>query len=90
MLDLNPIDVLKQRKVKTLPPHFSKVTVSDTELFEGDIQSWIENKLKGRYCVLRSPSIDKDGKLKSATFVAFEEQKELTYFMLACPHLRRN
>ena len=90
MFDLNPIDVLKQRKVKTLPPHFSKVTVSDIELFEGDIQSWIENKLTGRYCVLRSPSIDKDGKLKSATFVAFEEQKELTYFMLACPHLRRN
>ena len=33
---------------------------------------------------------DKDGNLKSTTFMAFEDQKELTYFMLACPHLRRN
>jgi hypothetical protein len=36
------------------------------------------------------PHVDQEGKLKSATFVAFEDHKELTYFMLACPHLRRN
>jgi hypothetical protein len=90
MFDLNPIDVLKQREIKTLPPHFSKIKVSDSELFEGNIDSWIKNRLKGRYCIVRSPSIDNGGNLKSATFVGFEDQKELTYFMLACPHLRRN
>ena len=31
-----------------------------------------------------------DERFQTATFVGFEEQKELTYFMLACPHLRRN
>lgn len=91
MFDLNPIDVLKQRKVKTLPPHFAKMRLPDQDLFvEQDIPSWIDSKLKGRYCIVRSPSLDAEGKLKSATFVAFEDQKELTYFMLACPHLRRN
>jgi hypothetical protein len=89
MFDLNPIDVLKQREVSSLPPHFSKIKISDSEFFEGDISTWIKTKLKGRYCIIRSPAIDKDEKLKSATFVAFEEQKELTYFMLACPYLRR-
>lgn len=89
MFDLNPIDVLKQRKVKIIPPHFSKMKIADNELFNDDMPAWIDAKLKGRYCLLRLPSIDNDGRLRSATFVAFEDQKELTYFMLACPHLRR-
>ena len=89
MFDLNPIDVLKQRQVKTLPPHFSKIKIADSEFFDNSISNWVEARLKGRYSIVRSPAIDKDGKLKSATFVAFEDQKELTYFMLACPHLRR-
>lgn len=89
MFDLNPIDVLKQRKLKTLPPHFSKMKISDFELFEG-IEDWVKTKLKGRYCLVRSPSIDESGNLKSSTYIGFEQQKELTYFMLACPNLRRD
>ena len=89
MFDLNPIDVLKQRKLKTLPPHFSKVKILDSELFEG-VEDWVKTKLKGRYCLVRSPGIDDGGNLKSFTYIGFEQQKELTYFMLACPNLRRN
>jgi hypothetical protein len=89
MFELNPIDVLKQRKLKTLPPHFSKIKITESEIFEG-IEDWIKTKLKGRYCLVRSPSIDQSGNLKSTIFVGFEDQKELTYFMLACSNLRRN
>jgi hypothetical protein len=90
MFDLNPLDVLKQRRVDSLPPHFSKIRILDNELFEGKINDWIRNKLKGRYCIVKAPSVDQTGALRSITFAAFEDQKELTYFMLACPHLRRN
>jgi hypothetical protein len=89
MFDLNPIDVLKQRKLKTLPPHFSKIKISESELFEG-VEEWVQTKLKGRYCLVRYPAIDQDGNLKSSTFLGLEDQKELTYFMLACTNLRRN
>ena len=41
----------------------------------------------GRYCINTYPSA-KENTFKSATFVGFEEEKELTYFMLACPHLK--
>jgi len=88
MFDLNPLDILGQREVKTLPPHFSKVSVPIQ--FDNKIENWIKHKLKGRYCVLKTPSIDDRGNLKSITIAGFEDQKELTYFMLACPHLRRN
>jgi len=89
MFDLNPLDVLKQRKLKTLPPHFSKIKVSESEIFDG-LEDWIRTKLKGRYCLVRYPNIDSSGSLKSTTVVGFEDQKELTYFMLACPILRRS
>jgi hypothetical protein len=89
MFNLNPIAILKQRRVSTLPPHFAKTKIGEMVLFDNELIDWVDARLKGRYCVVRSPAIDKDGKLKSATFVAFEDQKELTYFMLACPHLRR-
>lgn len=89
MFDLNPIDVLKQRKLRTNPPHFSKTKISENEIFDG-IEDWIRDKLKGRYFVGKIPSIDKTGNLRSTMFVGFEDQKELTYFMLACPLLRRN
>lgn len=89
MFDLNPLDVLKQRKLKTIPPHFSKMRISETEIFEG-VEDWVKIRLKGRYCIAKQPGIDSNGSLKSTFFVGFEDQKELTYFMLACPLLRRN
>jgi hypothetical protein len=88
MIDLNPLGVLKQRKVKTLPPHFVKIAILFD--FDNNIEKWIENKLSGRYCVLKVPEIDSTGNLKSTLYAGFEDQKELTYFMLACPLLRRN
>lgn len=90
MFDLNPIDVLKKREVANTPPHFKKVKISDSDFFDGNIKKWIKNKLKGRYFVTRMPAIDSDGKLRSSNFIGIEDEKEMTYFLLACPYLRRN
>jgi hypothetical protein len=89
MLELNPLDVLKSRQLKTLPPHFSKIKIADGKEDDLRISNWIRSKLAGRYCIVTYPSVN-DDKFQTATFVAFEEQKELTFFMLACPYLRRN
>ena len=90
MFNLNPIDVLKQRELTTLPPHFVKVQISEGELIDSNLTNWIKTKLKGRYSVIRLPISGETGGIKSRTFAAFEDHKELTYFMLACPYLRRN
>ena len=91
MFDLNPLDVLHKRSLNYVPPHFTKFKLSeDTWNNYSSIENWIRAKLKGRYSIVKTPAIGKEGQLKTATFVAFEDQKELTYFMLACPHLRRN
>ncbi len=90
MFNLNPLDVLNIREVKTLPPHFGKIKVTEADLFDKNIKHWIRTKLKGRFCIAKVPNIESSGNLKSSTFIGFEDHKELTYFMLACPHLRRN
>ncbi len=88
MFDLNPLDVLKQRELSYIPPHFFKATVKDVYL-ESTIKDWIKSKLKGRFCLIKMPAVDNKDKLLSVTVVAFEDEKELTFFMLACPFLRR-
>jgi len=90
MIEINPLDILNHRKLSYIPRHFAKVNLPEINFLREEISSWIQNRLNGRYSMVNMPAVDKDGKLKTATFAAFEDQKELTYFMLACPHLRRN
>lgn len=83
-MDINPLDVLNQRSLKWMPPHFSKVKVGRKDQFLGnEIEDWIKYKLKGRYCL-----VDIAEETGVSQYVGFEEEKELTYFMLACTHLR--
>jgi len=88
MLDLNPIDVIKKRKLNFLPVHFSKIKI-ERSFFDENLEKWIRAKLKGRYFVGNTSDLSADDKLKVFTSIAFEDQKELTYFMLACPFYRR-
>jgi len=90
MIELNPLDVLNIRRLKIMPPHFSKTKVSNTDRINPDLAVWINSKLKGRYSIFSYPNLDSEEKQKNSTYVGFEDEKELTYFMLACPYLRRN
>ena len=90
MIEINALDALSLRKIDIIPIHFSKMKLSEKEIYNNSIEDWIKAKLKGRYFIKKYPSIDNDGKFKSSIFVGFEIQSELTHFILACPHLRRN
>jgi hypothetical protein len=88
MLEFNVLDIVGRRKVSYLPAHFTKISVGKY-LINTTIEDWIQNKLKGRYWMSDYPTVDSSGKLQTTLFVGFEDQKELTYFMLACPFIRR-
>ena len=90
ILNLNPLDILGKRKVEFMPIHFVKTKLNLAEFISDTIVDWIETKLNGRFAVSHEPIVDSNGKLVAATFIGFENQKELTYFLLACPYLRRN
>jgi hypothetical protein len=89
MIEINPLEILKKRKVEIMPLHFSRTKIVDRDFFNENLETWIRSKLKGRFCIKKIPNIDVDGKLKTTTFVGFEKSSELTYFLLACPFLRR-
>jgi len=89
MLEINELDVVSSRYLDYVPKHFAKIKISDKDYFDNSICDWIRNRLKGRYTISVVPSIDSQGRLKLSSYVAFEDRKELTYFMLACPHFRR-
>jgi hypothetical protein len=85
MLDISPLSILKKRRLNWAPPTFHMFQFGSNEfLWDTPIADWIEYKLKGRYCLV---NLETDTGTKSS--VGFEDEKELTYFMLACPYTRR-
>lgn len=92
MANYNHLDVLKRRKLNYLPPHFAFSKISLNEFFMEDdkMLNWIKGKLKGKFSLGKVPMISNDEKLKTEFVVGFEDHQELTYFLLACPYIRRN
>jgi hypothetical protein len=92
MKNLNYLDLLKERQMDYLPVHFSKIQLTSShELINSEnILNWVRSKLSGRFFLAKIPTIDKYDRLKSEMILAFEDKKELTFFILACPFLRRN
>jgi hypothetical protein len=90
MIEINALELLGKRKVDHIPCHFSKFKLSDRDFLIDSLENWIRIKLKGRYFLKKYPDINSEGKLKNSIFVGFENHAELTHFILACPHLRRN
>ena len=84
---LGPLDVLGKRELRYLPVHFQ--TADFDERNRQKIVHWIRTKLTGRYAICKVPKINSGGNLKTTTVIGFEDEKELTYFMLACPYTRR-
>jgi hypothetical protein len=88
MMNLKPLSVIKKRKVKTMPPHFSKIEINEYDLLDHKMENWIVSKLNGRYSISKEPLV-KDNILKSLIFIGFEEHQESTFFTLGCPYYRR-
>lgn len=90
MIELNPLNVLNKRMLDIMPVHFRQIKLGLFEFSIPEVINWVNSKLEGRYSITVEPFIDSDGQFRLSTFIGFENQKELTYFMLACPYLRRN
>jgi hypothetical protein len=84
----NPLNVFKVRRVKSAPPHFEYVDIPMTYNIEASIIKWVSNNLKNRYYVGKNVILDKENKLMQVLTVGFESTKDMSYFMLACPHLK--
>lgn len=84
----NPYDVFKIRKVKVPIPYFEYVNLPSSYNIEESLSNWIDSNLRNRYYIGRKVILDNDNKLNQVITIGFEETKEMSYFMLACPHLK--
>ena len=88
MKKLNPLNVLDIRKVEFCPPYFETVTLNIRYNILDALKEWIQHHCTGRYYVGQTVSLNETDSIAIVIKVGFEEKKELSYFMLACPHLK--
>jgi hypothetical protein len=84
---INPLDVLEKRRFHFLPPHLSPIGLGSVGI--RTVNEWITNTLSGRYFIGPMLRLE-NNRLMSQDVVAFEDPKESTIFLLACPHLAKN
>lgn len=84
----NPLNFFEIRKVKAPIDHFEYVVVPMRYNLEDAVSKWIEHNLRGRFYIGRTLSVNNLNKSEPYIKIGFEEPKELSYFNLACPHLK--
>ena len=91
MIEYNALDVLNQRQLDYMPVHFKKFSLDHSRysIDKESILNWVRQKLNGRFSITKS-SVIKDNRLVSSIVIGFEKHSELTYFIIACPFIRRN
>ena len=84
----NALNFFKLRKLKRIPPHFEFISIPVTYNLQGSIEKWIVSNLKGRYYIDKNIDVDDSDTIQNVLKVGFEQGKEMSYFTLACPHLK--
>jgi hypothetical protein len=88
-IEINPLTVLGARRLDFLPPHIEPILLSSTSAWNfKPIADWVDNNLKGRYFMGSILRLENDS-LKSQEVIGFEDPKESTLFLLACPYLAK-
>ena len=85
---IHPNDYFKVRRLKHQPPHLATIDLNQRYNLEQAIQNWIELKLKKRYFLGKTIGLTTEDKVEQVLRVGFEDPKELSYFVLACPLLK--
>jgi len=85
----NALNFFNARKSKTTVPYFEYIAIPFTYNLEESLNKWIMRNLKGRYFVGVTVDVTKNtNKVETLLKVGFEDSKEMSYFMLACPLLK--
>ena len=76
------------RRPASPPPHFEYISIPLRYNLQESISKWIYDNLNGRYYVGSTINTNSSNHLEKQLKVGFENPKELSYFTLACPHLK--
>lgn len=84
----NPLNYFNIQQVEFSPPHFRYTTINsyNPQLFK-KINTWIKDNLNNRYYIGQDIGLDHNNTIIYTTKIGFELEKELSFFMIACPFL---
>tara|TARA_B100000925_G_scaffold242075_1_gene191480 strand:+ start:1754 stop:2035 length:282 start_codon:yes stop_codon:yes gene_type:complete len=81
-------DFFEIRRLKYKARHLAVIDLPSQYNLEDALEKWIENNLKKRYYLNKTVGLTKANKVEQVMRVGFEDPKELSYFVLACPLLK--
>jgi hypothetical protein len=84
--EINPLSLLKLRRLNFIPQHFKKLQVIngvDTKL----IDQWINFNLNSRYALKKTLTLDINNKIVEVLEIGIEDPREITMLSLGCPYL---
>ena len=84
----NPHNFFGIRRLEYPGPHLAYMELAQGYNMTKAICTWIEQNCKSRYYIGKTVSLDSTNSITNKIKIGFESPKELSYFALACPHLK--
>jgi hypothetical protein len=80
-------NLLDTRQVDLLPPSFETISLPTMYNTQDSITRWIYENCKSRFYIGKGIELQ-DNSVATVVKVGFEDPKEASYFVLACPYLK--
>jgi hypothetical protein len=84
---INPLNVLGCREVSDPPPHFHYLQLNLKYNIVESVRQWIYENLRSRFYLGECLQLT-DNQFTIQIKIGFEEPKEASFFLLACPLLK--
>jgi hypothetical protein len=85
---INPLNVLNIREVNTPPEGWEYIYLDEIYNIEDSLRKWININLSGRFFIAKTLNVNDNKSFEIKIKIGFEEPKEASYFLLACPLLK--
>lgn len=84
----NPLNLLDLRRVRFPARHFHYTVLDRFNPNRNiNLDDWIYQNLNGRYYIGQTVLLDSTNTITYGIKIGFEEQKELSFFLLSCSNL---
>jgi hypothetical protein len=86
----NPLNYFDFRRVDFPARHFHYMYLSKYNTqFSNSLNQWIYHNLNSRYYIGQDLKLDNTNTITYITKIGFEQEKELSFFNIACPLLNQ-
>lgn len=84
----NPLNYFKMRRVIYACQHFKYFTMNKYNPYIIKIiDEWIIKNLNGRYYIGQGIMLDNNNTIVYNTTIGFENETEVSFFIISCPHI---